>query len=97
MQRQTFEAILARAPGLARDGASEKPRYTPTDGHELTLYLGRPGTGMAIQHVLAIEVHEAHVEIEVKDRGTLLTEIEVVQAVLAGSRKERSGRGGVGF
>jgi hypothetical protein len=97
MQRSTLEAILARAPGLARDADSAKTRFVLTDGNDLTLYLGRPGSGMALQNVIAIELLETHIEVEVKDRGTLLTGYEAVQAALAGTRKERSARGGVGF
>jgi len=93
MQRETLEAILGRTSGLQRaDG-----RWKSIDEHEVSVYIGRPGSAMALQGVLSMALLDAHVEIEVKDRGTFFTTYEALHAVLVGPRKERSVRGGVGF
>ena len=93
MQRETLEAILGHSAGFSRDGG----RFKAADEHEVAVYIGRPGSAMALQGVLSIVLIDTHVEIEVKDRGTFYTTYEALHAVLVGPRKERSSRGGVGF
>ena len=93
MQRETLEAILNRTSGLTRS----EGRYRAVDEHEVAVYIGRPGSAMALQGVLGLVLLDTHVEIEVKDRGTFFTAYEALHAVLVGPRKEKAGRGGVGF
>ena len=93
MQRETLEAILGRTSGL--EGGNG--RWKSIDEHEVSVYIGRPGTAMALQGVLSLALLPDHVEIEVKDRGTFFTTYEALHAVLVGPRKERAARGGVGF
>ncbi len=94
MQRETFETILGRAAGIEKRGES----FVTLDANELVVYVGRPGNALALQPVLSIALFEAHAEIEVKERGVFYTTYDVIHAVAAGPRKERSsGRGGVGF
>jgi hypothetical protein len=85
MQRETLEAILNRTSGLTLS----EGRWSAASEQEVAVYIGRPGSAMALQGVLSL--------IEVKDRGTFFTTYEALHAVLVGPRKERSGRGGVGF
>jgi hypothetical protein len=93
MQRETLEAILNRTSGLTRaDG-----RYRTAEEHEVSVYVGRPGSAMALQSVLGLALLDGHVEIEVKERGTFFTTYEALHAVLVSPRKERASRGGVGF
>lgn len=93
MQRETLEAILNRTSGLQR----VEDRWRAVDEHEVAVYVGKPGSAMALQSVLAVSLIDTHVEIEVKDRGTFYTAYEALHAVLVGPRKERASRGGVGF
>jgi hypothetical protein len=93
MQRETLEAILNRTSGLQRT----EGRYRSVDEHEVAVYIGRPGSAMALQGVLSIVLLDTHCEIEAKDRGTFFTTYESLHAVLVGPRKERASRGGVGF
>lgn len=93
MQRETLEAILGRTTGLQRDGA----RWKAVEEHEVAVYVGRPGSALALQNVLSITLLDTHVEIEAKDRGAFYTTYEAIHAVLVGPRRERSSRGGVGF
>jgi hypothetical protein len=93
MQRETLEAILNRTSGLSR----AEGRYRAVDEHEVAVYVGKPGSAMALQNVLGLALLDTHVEIEVKDRGTFFTAYDAVHAVLVGPRKERASRGGVGF
>lgn len=93
MQRETLEAILNRSPGLQH----VEGRFRAVDEHEVSVYIGRPGSAMALQGVLSVVLLETHAEIEVKDRGTFYTTYEALHAVLVGPRKERAARGGVGF
>ena len=93
MQRETIESILGRAGGIERKGE----RFVSLDEHDFSVYIGRPGSAMALQGVLSIALLETHAEIEVKDRGTFYTTYEAVHALLVGPRKEKSARGGVGF
>lgn len=93
MQRETLEAILGRTSGLQR----AEDRWKAVDEHEVAVYVGKPGSAMALQGVLSIALLDVHVEVEVKDRGTFYTTYDALHAVLVGPRKERSGRGGVGF
>lgn len=94
MQRETLELILSRTHGTERTA----DRFVTREAHELTVYVGRPGSAMALQNVLSITLADAHVEIEVKERGTFYTAYDAVHALLDGPRKERSGgRSGVGF
>ncbi len=100
MQRETLEAILGRAPGIDRkaDARDKSERFVAQDEHEISVYIGRPGTAMALQGVLSVALFETHLEIEAKDRGTFYTTYEAVHAMLVGPRKEsKSARGGVGF
>ena len=99
MQRETLEVILGRAPGIERksDQAAKTERFNTLDEHEISVYIGRPGSALALQGVLAITLLDAHAEIEAKDRGTFYTTYEAVHAVLVGPRKEKNTRGGVGF
>ena len=93
MQRETLEAILGRTAGLeGGDG-----RWKAVEEHEVAVYIGRPGSAMALQGVMSIALLPTHAEIEVKDRGTFFTTYEALHAVLVGPRKERTARGGVGF
>jgi hypothetical protein len=93
MQRETLEAILNRSSGLQR----LEGRWRAVDEHEVAVYVGKPGSAMALQSVLSLTLLDTHAEIEVKDRGTFYTTYEALHAVLVGPRKERAGRGGVGF
>lgn len=93
MQRETFETILTRAAGIEK----RDERFVTRDENEIAVYVGRPGNALALQGVLAIALLDGHAEIEVKERGTFYTTYDAVHAVLVGPRKERSGRGGVGF
>jgi hypothetical protein len=93
MQRETLEAILNRTSGLQR----AEGRYRAVDEHDVAVYIGKPGSAMALQGVLGLALLDSHVEIEVKDRGTFFTTYEALHAVLVGPRKERAARGGVGF
>ena len=93
MQRETLEAILNRTSGLSR----AEGRYRAVEEHEVAVYVGKPGSAMALQPVIALAMLDTHVEIEVKERGTFFTTYEALHAVLVGPRKERAGRGGVGF
>ena len=93
MQRETLEAILGRSAGFSRT----EGRFKAADEHEVSVYIGRPGSAMALQGVLSLSLVDSHVEIEVKDRGTFFTTYEALHAVLVGPRKERASRGGVGF
>jgi hypothetical protein len=93
MQRETLEAILNRTSGLQK----VEGRWKAVDEHEVSVYVGKPGSAMALQGVLGVSLVDSHVEIEVKDRGTFFTTYEALHAVLVGPRKERAARGGVGF
>jgi len=93
MQRETLEAILNHTSGLQK----VEGRWRAVDEHEVSVYIGKPGTAMALQGVLGVSLLDSHVEIEVKDRGTFFTTYEALHAVLVGPRKERAARGGVGF
>jgi hypothetical protein len=93
MQRETLEAILNRTSGLQK----VEGRWKAVDEHEVSVYVGKPGSAMALQGVLGVSLLDSHVEIEVKDRGTFFTTYEALHAVLVGPRKERAARGGVGF
>jgi hypothetical protein len=93
MQRETLEAILNRTPGLQK----VEGRWKAVDEHEVSVYVGKPGSAMALQGVLGVSLLDSHAEIEVKDRGTFYTTYEALHAVLVGPRKERAARGGVGF
>jgi hypothetical protein len=93
MQRETLEAILNRTSGLQK----VEGRWKAVDEHEVSVYVGKPGSAMALQGVLGLSLLDGHVEIEVKDRGTFYTTYEALHAVLVGPRKERAARGGVGF
>ena len=93
MQRETLEAILNHTSGLQK----VEGRWKAVDEHEVSVYVGKPGSAMALQGVLGVSLIDSHVEIEVKDRGTFYTTYEALHAVLVGPRKERAARGGVGF
>jgi len=93
MQRETLEAILGNSPGFSRDGG----RFKAAEEHEVSVYIGRPGSAMALQGVLSIVLVDTHVQIDVKDRGSFYTSYDALHAVLVGPRKERTSRGGVGF
>ncbi|MDD9935163.1 MAG: hypothetical protein OXT09_16240, partial [Myxococcales bacterium] len=70
MERATLTAILERADGAER---GEGDLFRTKDGHELTLYLGRPGSAMPLPHVLSIALEELYACIEARERGTLYT------------------------
>jgi len=93
MQRETLEDILGRSSGLQRT----EDRWKSVEEREVSVYVGKPGSAMALQSVLSITLLDTHAEIEVKDRGTFYTTYEALHAVLVGPRKERAIRGGEGF
>ena len=93
MLRETLQTILRRAQGLQQDGE----RFRVKEDHELTIYFGQPGRAVAIDHVLAIVLADAHVEVEARDRGTFFADYGIVHALLDAPRKERRGASGVGF
>lgn len=94
MQRETLRTIAERLQ-CVRDG----DLYRVHDERRLTVYLGQPGRGVAIDHVLSLLLSEAHLEIEARDRGTFYVAYDAIHAVLDGARKEGRGTGGgsVGF
>lgn len=93
MQRETFETILGRAAGVEKRGE----RFVTLDENELSVFVGRPGAALSLQPVLSVALFETHIEIEVKERGIFYTTYDVIHAIAAGPRKEKSGRSGVGF
>ena len=92
MSRETLIAILARA---AEADAAGK-RYAARTDHELTVHFGEPARAMSVDHVVAIELTATHVEVEVRERGTLYAPYEAVHAVLSAPTRARRG-GNVGF
>jgi hypothetical protein len=93
MERETLRTIVERARCVREDG--DLFRAAP-DQH-LTIFLGKPGRSVAIDHVLSILFAQAHIEIEARDRGTYYATYDAVHALLDGTHKERRGPGGVGF
>jgi hypothetical protein len=93
MEAVTLKAILSEAHGLKLVEAE----YRPDDDRELTVYLGKPGSSMAISHVLGVRLHPAYVEIRSRDGGTLYTGYESAQAVACREKSSPGGKRNVGF
>lgn len=92
MSRETLIAILDRA---AKPDAGRK-RYAARADHELTVHFGEPARPMSVDHVVAIELADTHVEVEVRERGVLYAPYEGVLAVLCAPRRDKRGAS-VGF
>ncbi len=92
MLRDTLVAILTRAAKADRPGA----RYIARPEHELTVYFGEPARAMNVDHVVALELTDTHVEVEIKERGVLYAPYEAIHAVLSTSARTKRG-GSVGF
>jgi hypothetical protein len=92
MSRDVLIAILGRAAHADASGS----RFVVRPEHELTVYFGEPARAMSVDHVVAIELAPTHVEVEVKERGTLYAPYDAVHAVLDAPTRARRG-GGVGF
>jgi hypothetical protein len=94
MQRDILRKILERAAGVSRDGDA----FQCEEGKELTLYLGEPGRAMVVSNVQRIALLDSHIEIKARDRGTLFTVTDFVQAVQAADTETKGQkRSGVGF
>lgn len=52
---------------------------------------------MSIDHVVSVELVSTHVEIEIRDRGTLYAPYEAVHAVLDVPSRAKRASGSLGF
>lgn len=76
---------------------SSGSRYRARADHELTVHLGDPARAMSIDHVVSVELVSTHVEIEIRDRGTLYAPYEAVHAVLDVPSRAKRASGSLGF
>ncbi|MCS6798784.1 MAG: hypothetical protein NZ898_09675 [Myxococcota bacterium] len=63
MTREILASILARAPGVE----GRKNRFEIAEGHELTVYVGRPGQAMQLGEVGSCILEEGFVEVRARD------------------------------
>lgn len=96
MERATLTAILERADGTERTSGGDGDVFRTRDGHDLTLYLGRPGSAMPLPHVLSVTLTDSYACVEARERGVLYTTYEAIHGLLD-SKKKGSSSGGVGF
>jgi hypothetical protein len=59
MERPTFEAMLAAAPGVTLDGET----YTIADDYSVSVYIGEPGQAMEVSEVTALRFQLAFCEV----------------------------------
>ena len=67
MERPTFEAMLAAASGVERDGDG----YRVADGVMLSLYIGDPGQAMEVSEVAEIQLHPAFCEATSREHNSV--------------------------
>ncbi|MBN1654998.1 MAG: hypothetical protein JXA30_14610 [Deltaproteobacteria bacterium] len=93
MERETILTILQSARGCQKDHAGFKVK----EGHQIELYLGKPGNAMVIGDVLSIVLRDGYLEISAKNDALFYVGYDAVHAISdklnSGSRSSRSGVG----
>jgi len=94
MKREILIEILEQSSGLKKDGA----QFIVCDRHLITLYLGKPGSGMVVGDVQKLVPKKSYLEFCAKDKGVFYVEFETVYGISEKSdAKGSASRSGVGF
>ncbi|MCG8557162.1 MAG: hypothetical protein MJD61_18025 [Proteobacteria bacterium] len=89
MTRDTLLQILNNCQGVAP--ATEAHGFEVAQGHRLTLFLGEPGSAMALTDVAGLRLQPEFVEARTRESETLYVGYDAVHAL-----RHRTGRGGDG-
>ena len=89
MDRSTLTRILEEAGGIRGSGAA----FEPSEGHELSFYLGPPGRAMVLGGVRAVHLHQGYVQLDRKPtEGSLYLDYEAIHGVAIRPPDDVSGR-----
>lgn len=87
MDRTLLQQILDATPGLQKTDEG----YVAADEHRASIYLGRTGQATLLADLVRIQLHDAHVEAEAKDRTLHFVVYEPITAISL--RRPREGDG----
>jgi hypothetical protein len=94
MEREIVQTILESAKGCQKDSSGFKTKQ----GHQVDVYLGKPGNAMVVGDVQSIVLKNGFLEIGAKNQTVVYASYDAVHAISDKLEpNKRSNRSGVGF
>lgn len=94
MEKEIVQTILERAKGCQKDDSGFKTKQ----GHQVAVYLGKPGSAMIVSEVKNIVLNHGFLEISSKNQTVVYASYDSVHAISDKIEPtKRSSRSGVGF
>ncbi len=94
MERELVQTILESAKGCQKDNNGFKTKQ----GHQVSVYLGKPGNAMVVGDIRSIVLKNGFLEIGSKNQTVVYVSYDAVHAISDKLETDkRSSRSGVGF
>jgi len=94
MEREIVQTILESAKGCQKDASGFKTKQ----GHQVAVYLGKPGNAMVLGDVQSVVLKNGFLEIGLKNQTVVYVSYDAIHAISDKlEANKRSSHSGVGF